>query len=248
MIRLQGVSKSFGGAAVLQNISLELSAGKTHVLIGPSGCGKSTLLRLIAGLILPNQGVVSLDDRDVGGVSDREKALLYGYMIQDGGLFPHLTNWANIQLAAEVHGRAGPQTDKWAKELGEMVELDPDLLSRLPRQLSGGQRQRVALIRALILNPSLLLLDEPMGALDPLVRSSLQGALRTAFRKLGKTVVLVTHDLTEAAYFADTLTLMKDGVVEQHGSLSEFIQSPRTPFVNEFLTAQRPPPELSQLA
>ncbi len=247
MISCQKVSKSYHGVSVLADISLNFDAGKTHVIIGQSGCGKSTLVRLFAGLVQADDGLVSVDGRNAAEVPDRDKALLFGYMIQDGGLFPHLTALQNIQLPAKTHSRVGEQIDRWARELCDMVELDPARLSQYPRQLSGGQRQRVALIRSLILNPPLLFLDEPMGALDPLVRSSLQNSLRAVFQKLKKTVVFVTHDLTEAAYFADTVTLMKEGKIEQHGTFEELVNSPRTEFVTEYLAAQRPPPRLGGL-
>jgi osmoprotectant transport system ATP-binding protein len=219
-------------------IDLAAPAGKTLVLIGPSGAGKSTLLRLMLGLIRPDQGEVRLS----GLVLDPEDDALrrrYGYVVQGGGLFPHLTAEDNVALVARhlrwdrrrVFGRL--------MELAELARLPRDVWGRFPAELSSGQAQRVSLVRALFLDPDLLLLDEPLGALDPITRAELQEDLRDAFRRLRKTVVLVTHDLAEAAFFGDTLVLLRDGRVAQSGSLFDLVQAPAEPFVARFVRAQR---------
>lgn len=162
-----------------------------------------------------------------------------GYVIQDGGLFPHLTVEANIQLPAVLRRHARDVMAQRTRQLLTLLQLDAALLDRFPSQLSGGQRQRVALARALMLDPQLLLLDEPLAALDPLTRSDLQQELRGLFRSLGKTVVLVTHDLAEAAYLGHTVTLLHQGAVEQHGNLNALVDAPATPFVQRFVGSQR---------
>jgi len=243
MLTLRGVSKSFGGKEVLQPTSLSLEAGRSTVFIGPSGCGKSTLLRLMLGLTEPDSGSVHFGD----GVLDRGNALALrrrmGYVLQDGGLFPHLSARANIVLMARYlgwnEGRIAPRV----AELAELTQFPRDGLDRYPVQLSGGQRQRVSLMRALMLDPDLLLLDEPLGALDPMIRSDLQADLRRIFRALGKTVALVTHDLGEAGFLGDVIVLLREGRIVQRGTLEELVRNPADPFVTRFINAQRSPLE-----
>jgi osmoprotectant transport system ATP-binding protein len=162
-----------------------------------------------------------------------------GYVVQDGGLFPHLTARGNIVLMARYLGWQRPRLAARVAELAALTRFPADALDRYPAQLSGGQRQRVGLMRALMLDPAALLLDEPLGALDPLIRSDLQADLREVFRQLGKTVVLVTHDLAEAAFFADRIVLLRDGRVVQQGSLDDLWTRPADPFVTHFIQAQR---------
>jgi osmoprotectant transport system ATP-binding protein len=163
-----------------------------------------------------------------------------GYVVQDGGLFPHQTAAGNASLVARYLGWSRVRVAARMAELAGLVRLPADFLTRYPAQLSGGQRQRVGLMRALMLDPAVLLLDEPLGALDPLVRAELQADLRDVFRALGKTVVLVTHDLAEAAYFADDIVLLRDGRVVQRGRPAELVRAPAEPFVTQFIQAQRP--------
>jgi osmoprotectant transport system ATP-binding protein len=241
MFTLDGVAKVYTGRRALGPLTLDVPAGRTTVLIGPSGCGKSTLLRLLIGLIQPDAGSVRFDGTPVTPATARAARLRTGYVIQDGGLFPHLTARGNVTLMARHLGWDRPRIDARVRDLADLTRFPVDGLDRHPHQLSGGQRQRVGLMRALMLDPAALLLDEPLGALDPLVRADLQGELRDIVRALGKTVVLVTHDLGEAAFFADRVVLLRDGQVVQQGSPADLWHRPADPFVTRFVQAQRGP-------
>lgn len=237
------MEKSFGAARALQPIDLAVRSGLTTVLIGPSGCGKSTTLRLMIGLLRPDAGEVLFEDRRLTPENAEDLRHEMGYVIQDGGLFPHLTARRNATLMARY---LGWKRDRIRERLGELCELTKfpeDGLERYPAQLSGGQKQRVSLMRGLMLDPDVLLLDEPLGALDPMVRSGLQEDLREIFRRLGKTVVMVTHDMGEAAFFGDVIVLMRQGALVQEGPLEELMNSPADPFVSDFINAQRSPLE-----
>jgi osmoprotectant transport system ATP-binding protein len=241
MIALEGVSKRLGGKLVLAPTTLSIAGRSTVALLGPSGCGKSTLLRLIVGLITPDVGTVRVTGEAVNATSAPSIRRRIGYVIQDGGLFPHLTAGDNAALMARHLGWEKERIRARLRDLAELVRLDPALLVRYPAELSGGQRQRVGLMRGLLLDPDLLLLDEPMGALDPIVRGRLQEDLKVIFAALKKTVVLVTHDLGEAAYLAEEVVLMRDGHILQRGALKELVTRPADPFVQAFLEAQRAP-------
>jgi osmoprotectant transport system ATP-binding protein len=243
MIHLTGVGKSYGKTVALRPTTLSIPSGRTTVLIGPSGCGKSTLLRLLLGLIWPDTGEVRFDSERLDRDNVREVRIRTGYVVQDGGLFPHLTARDNVALVARQLGWVRERVSNRVAELASLVRLPIDALDRYPAQLSGGQRQRVGLMRALMLDPPVLLLDEPMGALDPLVRADLRADLKTIFRDLGKTVVLVTHDLPEAAVLGDRIVLMRDGTVVQEGPMAELESDPADPFVTRFIQAQRLPAE-----
>lgn len=243
MISLRGVEKRYGEQHALHPIDLDLAAGRTTVLIGPSGCGKSTLLRLMIGLITPDAGEVRFKDTPLSPGTILSVRRHMGYVIQDGGLFPHLTARDNATLMARYLRTPRAQIDQRLAELAALTHFPTDGLDRYPAQLSGGQRQRVSLMRALMLNPDVLLLDEPLGALDPMIRSSLQQELREIFRTLGKTVILVTHDLGEAGYFGDEIVLLRGGRIVQRGTLAELVRTPAEPFVDEFVNAQRSPLE-----
>jgi len=240
VISLQGVSKHYGGQAALSPTSLEVPAQHCVALIGPSGCGKSTLLRLVVGLIAPDGGRVMIAGQEM---TDRTKPALrlsMGYIIQDGGLFPHLTAANNVTLMARHLGWAAPRLQDRLDELAELVQLPPALLDRYPSQLSGGQRQRVGMMRALLLDPQVLLMDEPLGALDPIIRSQLQQELKLIFQRLRKTVLVVTHDMGEAAFLGDRIVLMRAGRIVQEGTIRELLEQPADPFVADFIKAQRP--------
>lgn len=239
MIALDNVSKSYGAKAVLAPISLAPAAGRTTALLGPSGCGKSTLLRLMVGLIAPDTGRVVFDGREVTPPNVDEIRHHIGYVIQEGGLFPHLDAMGNVTLLAKYLGRDWAWMQQRMSELGSLVRIPRELLQRYPRELSGGERQRVALMRALMLDPQVLLLDEPLAALDAITRRELQSELKDIFARLAKTVVLVTHDLHEAAWFGDEIVLMRAGRVVQRGRLEDLLANPAEPFVTEFVHAQR---------
>jgi osmoprotectant transport system ATP-binding protein len=209
------------------------------VLIGASGSGKSTLLRLMLGLLLPETGQVEFDGVVLTPANARTLRRRMGYVIQEGGLFPHLTARGNIALMARHLGWNPARIEDRLRELVELTRFPADGLDRFPRELSGGQRQRVSLMRALALDPDVLFLDEPLGALDPIIRADLQDELRDIFRALGKTVVLVTHDLAEARHFADEIVLLDEGEMVQRGSFADLRDRPATPFVSRFVRAHR---------
>ncbi|MCA9257187.1 MAG: ATP-binding cassette domain-containing protein [Phycisphaerales bacterium] len=240
---LVGVTKRYDGKPALHDLSLRIESGATSVLIGPSGCGKSTLIRLLVGLIRPDSGVVRFEGnplRDDALLAQRQRM---GYVIQDGGLFPHLTAFDNTALLARFLKKPADWIRTRVDQLADLTHFPRDGLTRFPLQLSGGQRQRVSLMRALMLDPHVLLLDEPLGALDPMIRADLQRDLKEIFTSLNKTVVLVTHDLGEAAYLADEIVLLKEGRIVQRGGIRELYHQPSEAFVSEFIQAQRSPLE-----
>jgi osmoprotectant transport system ATP-binding protein len=241
MLTLSQVCKSYGDTPALHSTDLSLEPGSTTILIGPSGCGKSTILRLVAGLTSPDAGSVFFEGNRLTRESLQMARLRMGYVIQEGGLFPHLSVRDNVTVMARYLSRETAWIDERLAELAELVHLPDRLMPRFPAELSGGQRQRVSLMRALMLDPDLLLLDEPLGALDPMIRFRLQNDLRSIFEQLGKTVLMVTHDIAEAVHFGGVLVLMKRGRVVQRGSFAELVRDPAEPFVEEFITAQKEP-------
>jgi osmoprotectant transport system ATP-binding protein len=238
---LSRAAKHYGGVPALAPTDLRVRAGGVCVLIGPSGCGKSTVIRLMAGLLRPDEGTVLFDGEPLTPARLPAVRRRVGYVIQDGGLFPHLIGLGNVRLMPDHLRWPRDKTAARVRELAELVRLPPETLSRYPAEMSGGQRQRVSLIRALVLDPDVLLLDEPLGALDPIIRFDLQNDLREIVRRLRKTVVLVTHDLAEAAFFADAVVLMRDGAIVQQGTIDDLLHRPADPFVDRFIRAQRRP-------
>lgn len=239
LVQVVDVSKRYADAVALQPTNLSVERGKTTVLIGPSGCGKSTLLRLIIGLIQPDSGSVQFDGQVISADNIEILRRRIGYVIQEGGLFPHLTARANVLLMARHIAKSQDEMETRLEELCELTRFSQNLLARYPLEVSGGQRQRVSLMRALMLSPELLLLDEPLGALDPLVRASLQKDLREIFTRLNQTVLFVTHDLAEAIYFGNEIVLMNEGRIVQKGTVTDLRERPADPFVSEFINAQR---------
>jgi osmoprotectant transport system ATP-binding protein len=239
MIELQGVVKRYGDHVAVDHVNLSCAAGQTHVLIGPSGCGKSTLLRMMVGLVTPDAGEVRVAGEALTAATIPQLRRRIGYMIQEGGLFPHLSAFDNVSLLPRYLRWSAKKIAERIDELRELTHLPPTLLQRFPRQLSGGQRQRVSLMRALMLDPDVLLLDEPLGDLDPMIRAELQQDLKDVFAELHKTVVLVTHDLAEAHFLGHRITLLQAGRIIQQGALAELIHHPADEFVSRFVRAQR---------
>lgn len=237
-LELRGAWKRHPGGVTVGPLSLAVPPRTTVALLGPSAAGKSTVVRMLLGLARPDGGEVRFEGQPIGPGDDALRRRI-GYVVQGGGLFPHLTARDNVALVARYLRWAGERVERRLRELTDLVRLEPDALARYPGQLSGGQAQRVGLMRALMLDPAVLLLDEPLGALDPLTRADLQDDLSAAFARLGKTVLLVTHDLAEAVFFARRLVLMRGGRVVQEGSLQELLGAPAEPFVTRFLHAQR---------
>jgi osmoprotectant transport system ATP-binding protein len=241
MFSLNNACKSFGSMLVLKPTTIEFRNGESTVLIGPSGCGKSTLLRLLIGLISPDAGTIEFESKPITPQTVNLLRQRMGYVIQDGGLFPHLTAKENVQILAKHLNWSTSKMDARVQELAELTRLPHAALDRYPANMSGGQRQRVGIMRALMLDPPVILLDEPMGALDPLVRFDLQEDLRNIFRTLQKTSIMVTHDMGEAAFFGDRVLLLSEGSIVQEGHLNDLINNPASEYVARFINAQRIP-------
>lgn len=239
MLDFDAVTKRFGSIVALDSVTLHCESGRTTALLGPSGCGKSTLLRLAVGLLWPDAGRVLVEGQPLNEdrVIDVRRGI--GYVIQEGGLFPHLDVFSNVALMARYLRWDANRIRERFETLRELVKLPNSVGTRYPNELSGGQRQRVSLMRALMLDPELLLLDEPLGALDPMIRGDLQRDLAELFKELGKTVVIVTHDIAEAGVLGDTLVLLQSGRVVQQGSLADLIEKPASDFVKAFVETQR---------
>jgi osmoprotectant transport system ATP-binding protein len=237
-----GAMKSYGRTFVVGPIDFSVSPGTTTALIGPSGAGKSTLLRMLNGLIWPDTGTVRFRGRPLVAGELQEIRRQIGYVVQGGALFPHLDVRENVSLVARWLHWHPTKIAARIEELVAIARLPRDALRRLPRQLSGGQAQRVSLMRALMLDPDVLLLDEPLGALDPMTRFDLQEDLRDAFARLKKTVVMVTHDLAEAAFLAAQAVLLRDGRIAQQAPVEELARAPADEFVARFVRAHRRSP------
>ena len=235
MIALRNVRKTFDSRVALDDVSLTVEPGATHVLLGSSGSGKSTILKIILGLLRPDSGEVRV-----------EPSAPMGYVVQEGALFPHLTAARNVTLPARAAGWSAARQAARLQALAALVGLEPALLDLYPHELSGGQRQRVSLARALVLDPPVLLLDEPLAALDPITRAELQRQLVRLIAELRKTVIVVTHDVREAFVFGATVTLLSRGRVVQQGRFADLALRPAEPFVAEFLRAQAPPPDMTR--
>ncbi len=239
MLTFEDVTLRLPAGFTLERLSFALESGRTTALVGPSGCGKSTVLRLAAALLTPDSGRVLIGSQMFSRRNANALRHRLGYVLQEGGLFPHMTAAENVTLMARHLRWEASRVHARLTELLALIHLTPDHLARRPSSLSGGERQRVSLARALMLDPALLLLDEPLGALDPIVRHELQRELRQLFRALRKSVLFVTHDIAEAGYLADDLLLMRDGRIVQRGRLRELIDAPADGFVADFVAAQR---------
>ena len=241
MICFKNVSREFktpghGTVVAVRDLDLTIAAGETLCLIGPSGCGKTTTMRLVNRLIEPTSGTITVDGQDIREQDPIRLRRQIGYVIQSGGLFPHMTVAGNIGLLCEVEGWESERIQRRVAELLELVNLPPtEFAARRPAELSGGQRQRVGVARALALDPSIVLMDEPFGALDPITRDQLHDEFTSLKATVKKTIVLVTHDMREAFKLGDRIALMDRGEIVQIGSAADFRERPVSPFVETFL-------------
>ena len=240
MITLEHVSKIFrsGGRDIraVDDISFEVADGELCVLIGPSGSGKTTTMRMINRLEAASEGTIAIDGRDITSLNVVELRRHIGYVIQQGGLFPHFTVAENVAVVPKLLGWKKRRRRERAEELLELVGLDPELFAdRYPRQLSGGQQQRVGVARALAADAPTILMDEPFGAVDPITRKQLQRWLRQVQAEVHKTIVFVTHDINEAFLLGDRIVLMNNGAIEQNGTPAELLRDPANDFVREFI-------------
>jgi osmoprotectant transport system ATP-binding protein len=256
MIEFRGVAKSFAGQTVLDGLELLVPAGALAVLLGPSGAGKSTALRMVNRLVQPDRGTVLVNGQDVAGQEPAQLRRRIGYVIQGTGLFPHQTVARNIATVPRLLGWTGERIARRTEELMALLRLDPGLARRRPHQLSGGQAQRVGVARALAADPDILLMDEPFGALDPGTRLALQDELLRLWRTLGKTILLVTHDVDEAVRLASHMAVLFDGRLAAFGTPRALLDDPADPRVADLLggeaiglrrLAVRPAAELAKL-
>lgn len=242
MIRLENVTKNFAGSdrPAVDNLDLHIEAGTTVAMIGPSGCGKTTTMRMINCLETPTRGRVLVNGRNVADTDPKQLRRTIGYVIQQVGLFPHMTIARNIATVPRLLGWDKARTDRRINELLELVSLDPSVMrDRLPHELSGGQRQRVGFARALAADPAIMLMDEPFGAIDPITRVRLQDEFRQILKKVSKTVVIVTHDIDEAIKMGDRVAIMRDGRLLQYDSPEAILANPANEFVENFLGPDR---------
>ncbi|WP_413455881.1 ABC transporter ATP-binding protein [Glutamicibacter sp. FR1] len=241
MIEFENVSKHYpDGTVAVKDFSLQIPAHRTTVFVGSSGCGKTTLLRMVNRMVDPSHGVLRIDGEDITNKPAVELRRSIGYVMQNSGLMPHFTVAENIATVPRLQGMSKAASRARAVELMETVGLVPSQADRYPHQLSGGQQQRVGVARALASDPNILLMDEPFGAVDPIVRAELQEELLRLQRELGKTIVFVTHDIDEAFLLGDQVVILAAGAQKlQVGSPSEIIEHPANDFVASFIGAQR---------
>ena len=241
MIRFDHVSKTYpGGTRAVEDFSLTVEQGSTTVLLGTSGCGKTTLMRMVNAMVTPTSGRVFVRGQDVASEDPVRLRRSIGYVLQEGGLFPHRSIADNIATVPRLEGATKQASRERALELLTLVGLDREMADRYPAQLSGGQRQRVGVARALANRADILLMDEPFGALDPIVRAELQRELKEIQRALGTAILFVTHDVDEAFALGDQVAVLSTGGhIEQVGTPTELLSSPASPFVAEFVGASR---------
>ena len=236
MIEFKNVGKQFKDNVVLKGLSLEIQKGELVVFIGPSGCGKTTSLKMINRLIEPSSGTILVNGKNIMKTDTIELRRHMGYVIQQTGLFPHMTVRENIQLIAGLEGKNHDEMDQRTEQLLTMVGLDPkQFIDRYPSELSGGQQQRVGFARALMNDPDVILMDEPFSALDPVTRNDLQEELFNLQEEVKKTIVFVTHDMDEAIKLADRICIMRDGEIVQFDTPEEILRHPKDEYVESFI-------------
>ncbi|MBE6011348.1 ABC transporter ATP-binding protein [Anaeropeptidivorans aminofermentans] len=236
MVKFENVKKSYGGKIIIEDLNLEIPKGQFTVLIGPSGCGKTTTLKMVNRLIDPTSGEIYIEGKKISELNPVNLRRQIGYVIQQIGLFPNMTIGQNIEVVPKLLGWDKNKRRERAEELLNMVGMNPsEYVNRYPSELSGGQQQRIGVLRALAIEPPLLLMDEPFGALDPITRDLLQDEIKKLQKKLGITIIFVTHDMDEAIKLADVIVLMKDGKIEQEASPERLLSKPANDFVQEFI-------------
>ncbi len=240
MLTFKNVSKVYpGGNKAVDGINLEIKQGEFVMFIGPSGCGKTTTMKMINRLVKPTEGAIYLNGKNILEQNTVQLRRSIGYVIQQIGLFPHMTIRENIALVPRLLKWPGTKRTARAEELLELVNMDPEYLDRYPFELSGGQQQRIGVLRALAADPPLILMDEPFGALDPITRDSLQAEFKHLQKTLGKTIVFVTHDMDEAIKLADKIVIMRAGKIVQVGTPDDILHNPADQFVEDFIGKER---------
>lgn len=240
MLTLENVSKTYkGGKKAVNSINLNIAKGEFICFIGPSGCGKTTTMKMINRLIEPSEGRILIEGRNIMEQDPVELRRSIGYVIQQIGLFPHMTIQQNITLVPKLLKHPAEKRKERARELLKLVDMGPEYLDRYPHELSGGQQQRIGVLRALAAEPPLILMDEPFGALDPITRDSLQEEFKKLQKTLHKTIVFVTHDMDEAIKLADRIVILKAGEIVQAGTPDEILKFPANEFVEEFIGKER---------
>ncbi len=240
LLKLENISKVYKGKKkAVNNISLEIKKGEFICFIGPSGCGKTTTMKMINRLIEPSEGAIYINGENILEKDPVDLRRQIGYVIQQIGLFPHMTIYENMMLVPKLLKWSENEKRERAEELLKLVDMDPEFLDRYPNELSGGQQQRIGVLRALASNPPLILMDEPFGALDPITRDALQEEFKNLQRTLDKTIVFVTHDMDEAIKLADRIVILKGGEIVQVGTPDEILRNPVNAFVEEFIGKDR---------
>lgn len=240
MIQFQNIEKKYHSKTVIRNFSLEIQKGELVVFIGPSGCGKTTLLKMINKLITPTSGSIFVNGTDIATMDTIELRRNIGYVIQNTGLFPHMSIKENLELIPKLKGEALEVIERKTEELLHMVGMNPqEYMYRFPKELSGGQQQRIGVARAFSTDSDIILMDEPFSALDPVTRASLQEELFQMQKELNKTIIFVTHDMDEAIKIADKICLLKDGNILQFDTPENILKNPKNEFVESFIGKRR---------